>query len=77
MAVQKQGGFPGVGVHGSTPHRAPVCNTCRKRKEGQIYSRTPNGEFVCEDCSSPFQKDLLKGSCDSEFCACGRVEDGS
>lgn len=54
---------------------APVCNACRERKDGQIYSRTANGQFVCEDCASPSQREVLKGSCDPTKCPCGRVDE--
>lgn len=53
---------------------APVCPRCRERKEGQIYTQTPNGEFVCEDCASPKVREVLKGTCDPESCACGRTD---
>ena len=47
---------------------APVCAQCHERKEGQIYFRNVNGDFVCEDCTSPRQKSVL-GACGPD-CKC-------
>lgn len=77
MAVIRQGGNPMSGKvmtsMGLKDIRPPICNKCRERKEGQIYSRDANGNFNCEDCAGNKQKEMLKGSCDPEKCACGRV----
>lgn len=42
--------------------RPPVCDSCRERKQEQIYSRDPNGAFVCEDCANSRQRKMLDGS---------------
>lgn len=65
MAVIHQGGSnPNAGkvttTMGLREKRAPVCNKCRERKDGQIYSRDPNGNFVCEDCANSRQRAMLK-----------------
>lgn len=79
MALVKQSGRdPAAGMRrtsmGLREGGAPVCNSCRERKEGQIYSRTPNGQFVCEDCASPRQQEVLRGTCDPQKCSCGRAD---
>lgn len=66
MALIKQGGSPNNGkittTMGIKDYRAPVCVTCRERKEGQIYSRDPNGQLRCEDCAPSKHKDILSGA---------------
>lgn len=64
MALIRQGGSGSVPgkvntTMGMRDRRAPVCNTCRERKAGQIYSRTANGEFICYDCASPRQREMI------------------
>lgn len=75
MAVIRQGGNPNSGLvettRGLREKEPPICPKCHLPKAGQIYSRTPNGEFVCEDCASPRQQAVLRAPCDPDICACG------
>jgi hypothetical protein len=77
MSVVRQSGF-GEGTRqtsmGPRDNSAPVCNKCRERKQNQIYVRTPNGDFICEDCASHSDR-LAIGTCDPESCACGQSEE--
>ena len=80
MVIIRQQGIPAreagqvMTSRGLQAVRPPECNTCRERKAGQIYSRNPNGDFVCEDCASPKDQALLKGTCDPDVCPCGRTD---
>ena len=64
MAVVKQGGFtPKSGVQttmGMRAIRAPVCWTCRERRDGQIYGLDTHGNPRCDDCT---QKVLTRNDC--------------
>ena len=79
MAIIRQGGSgpatPKVMTSmGLKDQRPPVCNDCRERKYGQIYMRDAMGNFLCEDCTGTVNREMLKGSCDEEKCACGRTD---
>jgi len=53
--------------------RPPVCEKCGERKDG-MYTQNGNGQWICPDCASPQDRDILRGTCDPETCACGKVE---
>lgn len=80
MAVIRQGANPNAGrittTMGMREPRPPVCNSCRKRKEGQLYTVNANGQVVCADCSGSFGEGVLRGVCDPETCDCGENHDG-
>lgn len=72
MAIIKQGGLPSQHrqtTMGPRENRAPVCINCRLRKQGEIYVRNANGDFVCAECSSPSDKRALTGICGPD-CTC-------
>lgn len=78
MAIVKQGGSnPYAGKvmtsMGYRDPRPPMCMQCGQRKDG-LYTVNANGKEVCPDCASPRDRELLKGTCDPENCACGKVE---
>lgn len=58
MGVLKQGQVETT--TGLKPYRPPICIVCGERKEGEIYSRTPNGEPVCPTCAGSHQRALLE-----------------
>ena len=79
MAVIKQGGsnpYSGkvMTTQGYKEHRAPVCTSCRQRKEGQLYTVNANGQTVCADCSGRYGEGVLKGVCSEDECACDRTD---
>lgn len=78
MAIIKQSGLnPHQGktmtTAGLREPRAPLCWVCGKRRAGQLYTINPNGQQICADCAGPKAEGVLKGECDPENCACGKV----
>lgn len=39
--------------------RPPECAECGERREGQLYTSNPYGQFVCADCASPGDRAVL------------------
>lgn len=80
MALVKHGGHGASTANvmttmGLRAPRPPVCTSCRERKVGQLYTTNANGQVVCGDCSGSVGRDVLRGVCDPENCACGDQND--
>lgn len=58
-----------MGLRASRP---PLCMKCGERKDG-LYTFDANGQQVCPDCASVRDRELLKGTCDPDNCACGKA----
>lgn len=78
MAIVKQGGsnpYHGkvMTTMGYRDPRAPLCMQCGEYKNGQLYTVNGYGQAICADCAGPKNAPVLKGHCDPDDCACGRV----
>ena len=64
MAVIKQGGrnpYSGqvMTTMGYRAPRPPLCMVCGERKANQIYTINGNGQQVCADCGSPYDREIM------------------
>lgn len=78
MAVIKAGGSnPYAGkvmtTQGYKDHRAPVCTSCRQRKEG-LYTMNANGQIICADCAGKKAEGVLTGVCSTDECPCDNTD---
>jgi hypothetical protein len=79
MAVIRQGGSRSLpegtvmGTRGLIKGRAQPCQRCGSKENGN-RTVNPNGQVVCIECANPRDRELLKGSCDPDTCACGQAK---
>jgi hypothetical protein len=72
MPLVKQGGenpYSGqvTTTMGMRKSKAPLCVNCRQRKEGELYTLSPNGQELCPDCAGSMGRGVLTPDMDSRF----------